>query len=122
MSESGDPRPNQDQETYWQEDAGPKWAEHADQMDRRIGHLGDAAMERLGLGYEAIREIKQDIIYCSLNGYGANGPMRDAPAYDHIIQGFSGLMSLTGTEDSGPLRYGVPITDWSGVIRSNRFG
>ena len=49
MSESGDPRPNQDQETYWQEDAGPKWAEHADQMDRRIGHLGDAAMERLGL-------------------------------------------------------------------------
>lgn len=69
-------------------------------------------MERLGLGYEAIREIKQDIIYCSLNGYGANGPMRDAPAYDHIIQGFSGLMSLTGTEDSGPLRYGVPITDY----------
>lgn len=49
MSDAGDARPNQDQETYWQEDAGPKWAEHADQMDRRIGHLGDAAMDRLEL-------------------------------------------------------------------------
>lgn len=69
-------------------------------------------MERLGLGYDAIRAIKPDIIYCSLNGYGANGPLRNAPAYDHIVQGVSGLMSLTGTEESGPLRYGVPITDY----------
>jgi crotonobetainyl-CoA:carnitine CoA-transferase CaiB-like acyl-CoA transferase len=69
-------------------------------------------MNRLGLGYEAISKIKKDIIYCSMTGYGPSGPLRDAPAYDHIVQGVSGLMSVTGTKETGPLRSGVPITDY----------
>ncbi len=69
-------------------------------------------MDRLGIGYEAMREIKPDVIYCSLTGYGPDGPMRDAPAYDHIVQGVSGLMSTTGTPETGPMRSGIPITDY----------
>lgn len=69
-------------------------------------------MDRLGIGYEAMREIKSDIIFCSMTGYGPDGPMRDAPAYDHIVQGVSGLMSTTGTPETGPMRSGIPITDY----------
>ena len=69
-------------------------------------------MDRLGIGYEALRAIKPDIILCSMTGYGPEGPMRDAPAYDHIVQGVSGLMSTTGTQETGPMRSGVPITDY----------
>lgn len=69
-------------------------------------------MDRLGIGYEAMRAIKPDVIYCSLTGYGPDGPMRDAPAYDHILQGVSGLMSTTGTPETGPMRSGIPITDY----------
>mgnify|MGYP001812270525 CR=1 FL=1 len=77
-------------------------------------------VDRLGIGYEAMRAIKPDVIYCSLTGYGPDGPMRDAPAYDHIVQGVSGLMSTTGTPETGPMRSGIPITDYlagyNGVI------
>jgi len=69
-------------------------------------------MDRLGIGYKALREIKPGIIFCSMTGYGPDGPMRDSPAYDHIMQGVSGLMSTTGTAETGPLRSGVPITDY----------
>jgi crotonobetainyl-CoA:carnitine CoA-transferase CaiB-like acyl-CoA transferase len=69
-------------------------------------------MDRLGLGYDSIRSAKPDIVYCSLTGYGPDGPLSDAPAYDHIMQGVSGLMSTTGTPETGPLRSGIPITDY----------
>lgn len=69
-------------------------------------------MERLGLGFKDIRATKPDIVYCSLTGYGSVGPLAPAPAYDHIVQGMSGMMSMTGTPESGPLRVGLPITDY----------
>jgi crotonobetainyl-CoA:carnitine CoA-transferase CaiB-like acyl-CoA transferase len=69
-------------------------------------------MDRLGAGYEDVRSVKPDTIYCSLTGYGPDGPLAGAPAYDHIVQGMSGLMSMTGTEASGPQRVGLPITDY----------
>ncbi len=80
--------------------------------DVLLENFRPGVMERLGLGYDRIRAVKPDIIYCSLTGYGPDGPMRDAPAYDHIVQGVSGLMSTTGTRDTGPLRSGIPITDY----------
>ena len=87
---------------------------------KRLAATSDVVMEnfrpgvmnRLGLGYDALREIKPSIVYCSLTGYGPDGPMRDAPAYDHIVQGVSGLMSTTGTPETGPMRSGIPITDY----------
>ena len=77
-----------------------------------IENYRPGVMDRLGLGYDAIRAVKPNIVYCSLNGYGREGPLRDAPAYDHIVQGMTGIMSMTGTPDSGPLRVGLPITDY----------
>ncbi len=82
------------------------------QMDVVLENFRPGVMTRLGLGYDALCAVKPDLVYCSLTGYGAEGPMRDAPAYDHVMQGVSGLMSTTGTKDSGPLRSGVPITDY----------
>lgn len=81
-------------------------------VDVMIENFRPGVMDRLGLGYDAICAEKADIIYCSLNGYGPDGPLRDSPAYDHIVQGVSGMMSMTGTEESGPLRVGLPITDY----------
>ena len=71
-------------------------------------------MDRLGLGYEALKAIKPDIVFCAISGFGQNGPMSKLPAYDQIIQGQSGLMSVTGTDESGPLRVGYPVCDTIG--------
>jgi crotonobetainyl-CoA:carnitine CoA-transferase CaiB-like acyl-CoA transferase len=69
------------------------------------------ALERMGLGYAAVRNLKPDIIYCSISGYGRTGPLADKPGYDLLIQGYSGLMSLTGEPDGLPLRVGFSLVD-----------
>ena len=68
-------------------------------------------MARLGLGYEQLRSVNPKLVYCAISGFGQNGPLCEYPAFDQIIQGMSGLMSVTGTQDTGPLRTGVPISD-----------
>ena len=69
------------------------------------------ALDRMGLGYEAIRKIKPDIIYCSISGYGRTGPMAQKPGYDLLIQAYSGLMNLTGDPDGMPMRVGFSLVD-----------
>ena len=69
-------------------------------------------VDRLGIGYDAVRARRGDVIYASLSGFGPDGPLAGRPAYDHIIQGISGLMAMTGTPESGPLRSGLPIVDY----------
>lgn len=66
---------------------------------------------RLGIDYEALSRVNPRLIYASISGFGQSGPYRDRAGYDQIIQGMSGIMSLTGTEASGPLRVGIPIAD-----------
>ena len=66
---------------------------------------------RLGFGYEALREIKPDLIYCSVSGYGQTGPSSAAPAYDGAIQAVSGMMSVTGHPENGPTRVGFTVVD-----------
>lgn len=73
-------------------------------------------MDRLGLGYEALKAIKQDIVYCAISGFGKDGPLASAPAYDQIIQGLSGVMSITGDAETAPLRVGYPLCDTLGGI------
>jgi crotonobetainyl-CoA:carnitine CoA-transferase CaiB-like acyl-CoA transferase len=73
-------------------------------------------MDRLGFGWDAVRAINPSVIYCAVSGFGQTGPMRDRPAYDQIIQGLSGLMSVTGTEETAPVRVGVPICDSIGGL------
>jgi formyl-CoA transferase len=71
-------------------------------------------MDRLGLGYEALKEVNPGIVYCAISGFGQTGPMAAAPAYDQIIQGRSGVMSITGDAQSAPLRVGYPVCDTIG--------
>nr|WP_173918791.1 CaiB/BaiF CoA-transferase family protein [Halobacillus sp. Marseille-Q1614] len=68
-------------------------------------------MERLGLDYSSLKEINPRIVYCSITGFGETGPYKNLPGYDFIIQAMSGLMSITGDEQSGPQKLGVAITD-----------
>ncbi len=66
---------------------------------------------RLGIDYERLSALNPRLIYASISGFGQSGPYADRPGYDQIVQGMSGLMSLTGTEETGPLRVGIPIGD-----------
>ncbi len=67
--------------------------------------------EKMGLTYEDVRKIKEDIIYCSITGYGHNSPYREKPSFDVMVQGEAGLMSITGFPDGPPQRLGVAIAD-----------
>lgn len=67
--------------------------------------------ERLGISYEKMRAINPRLIFCSISGYGANGPLRDKAGYDLMVQAFSGSMSVTGYDDGPPVRTGVSYID-----------
>lgn len=71
-------------------------------------------MERLGFSWEEVRQINPRIIYCAISGFGQTGPLSANPAYDQIVQGFSGVMSITGDAQSAPLRVGYPLCDTLG--------
>ena len=68
-------------------------------------------MDRLGLGYQELAELKPSLIYCSISGFGQTGPYRERGGFDLVAQGMSGLMSVTGIPDGPPVKVGVPITD-----------
>jgi crotonobetainyl-CoA:carnitine CoA-transferase CaiB-like acyl-CoA transferase len=72
--------------------------------------------DRLGVGYDAIRALKPDVIYYSISGYGQDGPWREKRGYDPILQAASGFMSLTGEAGRGPVKTIVPIADVSTAI------
>ena len=76
-----------------------------------VENFRPGVMDRLGVGYEALKEINPSLVYCALSGFGQDGPMKNAPAYDQIVQGLSGAMSITGDAESAPLRVGYPVSD-----------
>jgi crotonobetainyl-CoA:carnitine CoA-transferase CaiB-like acyl-CoA transferase len=81
------------------------------QSDIIMNNFKSGTMERLGLDYSTLKQLNPRIIYCSITGFGENGPYKDFPGYDFIIQAMSGLMSITGDAESGPQKVGVAITD-----------
>lgn len=81
------------------------------ESDVVIHNFKTGTMERFGLGYDILYNINPGIVYCSITGFGETGPDREMPGYDFIIQAMSGLMSITGTEESGPQKSGIAITD-----------
>ena len=78
-----------------------------------VQNFRPGVLTRLGFGYDAVRAIKPDIIYCSISGYGQTGPFSTAPAYDGAVQAVSGLMAVTGQPDGPPTRVGSSIVDLS---------
>ncbi|MEW6274107.1 MAG: CaiB/BaiF CoA-transferase family protein [Bacillota bacterium] len=83
----------------------------AKEADVLIENFLPGTVQRLGLDYEKIKEFNPGIIYCSISGYGQDGPYRNHPAYDLLMQGEGGLMSITGEKDGDPVRIGVAIID-----------
>ena len=79
--------------------------------DVLIENFRPATMERLGLGEKELRVSNPRLIYASLSGFGADGPMSDWPGYDLMVQAWGGLMSITGTPDGEPTKVGVAIVD-----------
>ncbi|MUK88366.1 CoA transferase [Ornithinibacillus sp. L9] len=81
------------------------------ESDVLIHNFKTGTMERFGLDYDTLTAINPKLVFCSITGFGETGPYKDMPGYDFIIQAMSGLMSITGDEDSGPQKLGVAITD-----------
>lgn len=81
------------------------------ESDVVINNFKTGTMKRFGLDYETLAEINEKIVYCSITGFGETGPYKDMPGYDFIIQAMSGLMSITGNEESGPQKVGVAMVD-----------
>jgi crotonobetainyl-CoA:carnitine CoA-transferase CaiB-like acyl-CoA transferase len=81
-----------------------------------VENFRPGVMARLGLAYDDLKERYPALVYCSISGFGQDGPLRSDPAYDQIIQGLSGLMSVTGDAQSAPLRVGPPICDTIGGL------
>jgi crotonobetainyl-CoA:carnitine CoA-transferase CaiB-like acyl-CoA transferase len=81
-----------------------------------IENFRPGVMERLGFGYEALAKLKPGLVYCAISGFGQDGPLKDNPAYDQIVQGLAGVMSVTGDETSAPLRVGYPVADTIGGL------
>ena len=83
----------------------------AQDADVVVENFTPGVMSRFGLGYDAVKGVNSKVIYCSISGFGQTGPYKDRPAYDQIMQGISGIMSITGEPQGEPQKVGVAITD-----------
>lgn len=81
-----------------------------------VENFRPGVMDRLGLGHASLFVDNPRLVYCAISGFGQDGPLRDLPAYDQIIQGMSGMMSITGALDNAPYRVGYPVADTIGGI------
>ena len=81
------------------------------QCDVVVQNFKTGGADKLGLGYEQLKAIKPDLIYCSVAGYDSSGPEAKRPGYDLVIQGESGLMALNGEANTPPLKFGVAVVD-----------
>lgn len=84
--------------------------------DCLIENFRPGVMKRLGLDYRALKASNPRLVYCAISGFGQTGPLAHRPAYDQIIQGLSGAMSVTGDARSAPLRVGYPVCDTIGGL------
>ncbi len=76
-----------------------------------IENFKRGGLKKYGLDYESLKAINPKLVYCSITGFGQNGPYADFAGYDYIVQGMSGFMSITGEKDGEPMKAGVAIAD-----------
>ena len=84
--------------------------------DVLVENFRPGVMDRLGVGPDHLRALNPRLIYCAISGFGQTGPWADRPAYDQIVQGAAGVMSITGDAESAPLRVGYPLADTIGGL------
>ena len=87
-----------------------------ERADVLVENFRPGVMARLGLDHEALARVNPRLVYCAISGFGQTGPLARRPAYDQIIQGLSGVMSVTGDAQSAPLRVGYPVCDTVGGL------
>ena len=83
----------------------------AKDADVIVENFTPGVMTRFGLDYETVKGVNPKIVYCSISGFGQTGPYQSRPAYDQIMQGISGIMSITGEPDGEPQKVGIAVTD-----------
>ena len=83
----------------------------ASAADVFVENFRPGTADRLGVGYDDIRARNEAVVYCSISAFGATGPWSQRPGYDLLVQGTSGIMSVTGPEDGDPVKVGLPATD-----------
>ena len=93
-----------------------KFASLVEGADVLVENFRPGVLTRLGFPWSRLRQLNPKLVYCAISGFGQTGPMSQRPAYDQIIQGLSGMMSITGTRDTAPLRVGFPICDTIGGL------
>lgn len=90
------------------------------EADVLIENFKVGGLKKYGLHYESLREVNPRLVYCSITGFGQDGPYAARAGYDYIIQGMSGLMSVTGSPEGQPMKVGVAVTDiFTGLYASN---
>ena len=82
--------------------------------DALVENFRPGVMTRLNLDYKTLREENPRLVYCAISGFGQDGPLANLPAYDQIVQGMSGVMSITGDAETAPYRVGYPMADTIG--------
>jgi crotonobetainyl-CoA:carnitine CoA-transferase CaiB-like acyl-CoA transferase len=88
----------------------------AARSDVVVENFRPGTAERLGCGYDAVRAVRPDVIYCSISGFGQTGPYAQRPAYDIIAQGISGFLSMTGYPGGPPAKSGIALNDIAGGV------
>ena len=86
------------------------------EYDAVVENFRPGVMNRLDLSYESLKKNNSNLIYCAITGFGQDGPLSQNPAYDQIIQGLSGVMTITGDSENNPFRVGYPISDTIGGL------
>lgn len=84
--------------------------------DVLVENYRPGVMDRLGLGYEVMSAINPRLIYCSISGFGMDGPLRDRPSFDIVMQALSGALSVNGEKGASPTKLGIPLGDLVGGI------
>src|SRR5437868_481626 len=81
------------------------------ESDVLVENFRPGVLAQMGFGETRLRQLKPDLVYCNISGFGTTGPYRDRPSFDFIAQAMSGFMAVTGTADGPPLRAGPPLAD-----------
>jgi crotonobetainyl-CoA:carnitine CoA-transferase CaiB-like acyl-CoA transferase len=92
-------------------DARAKVLALAARADVVVENFRPGVAERLGVGYEAVRSVNPSVVYCSITAFGDAPQARQLPGYDLLVQAVGGLMGVTGSDDSGPMKAGVAVVD-----------
>lgn len=93
-----------------------RFLEMVKEADVVVENFRPGVMPRLGLGYDVLSEANPTLVYCAISGFGQDGPLANYPAYDQIIQGMAGVMSITGAPENAPYRVGYPLADTVGGL------